>query len=302
MAGGFRLRSGRRPQAAQHGRNVDRMDPRHKDFPLTPDVVLTGRDEDAAAVLKWLLALRAHIIQAEARTRRWLSSTRPLASEPIGLPGAAVWLQIRQRPAGSWWTRHAPNHSPDRPRSRPRRTASRRRLPPSVAAYGPGTTNIVGARRLSRPWKFDLQIARLAQAGAGNAHLHRPRVQANSITIHYLACRRLRQVIRSPGGAGVVELIAAMFAGAWVETSAKDRKIMSDLAGRSYEELEVALASLTGLGGRSCRAMVVQVFPTRPLDPDRRPVHIWPTRPRKLAHRLSRRSSALCDPTQEHLF
>ena len=40
------------------------------------------------------------------------------------------------------------------------------------------------------------------------------------------------------------ELVAAMFAGAWDETSAKDRQIVSDIAGRPYKHVEAVLAPL----------------------------------------------------------
>ena len=50
------------------------------------------------------------------------------------------------------------------------------------------------------------------------------------------------------------ELVAALFAGAWVKSSVRDRKIIGNLAGRRYEEVEAALAPLTGLGGPLVRA------------------------------------------------
>jgi hypothetical protein len=120
------------------------------------------------------------------------------------------------------------------------------------AAYGPGA--IVGARRLPRPWKFDLQMA-LTRAGLPEDDAHRyAHASGRSITVLRRlmpaapSCRATWAEPASP------ELIAAMFAGAWVETSARDRKIISNLAGRPYEEVEAALAPLTGLGGPLVRA------------------------------------------------
>ena len=40
------------------------------------------------------------------------------------------------------------------------------------------------------------------------------------------------------------ELIAAMFAGAWVETSTRDQEIIGTLAGCTYEQVEAVLAPL----------------------------------------------------------
>ena len=40
------------------------------------------------------------------------------------------------------------------------------------------------------------------------------------------------------------ELLAAMLAGGWIETSKLDQKVLSDIAGCSYEKLEQTLAPL----------------------------------------------------------
>ena len=122
------------------------------------------------------------------------------------------------------------------------------------AAYGPGASDFVGARRLPRPWKFDLQIA-LTHAGLREEDAHRlAHASGRSVTV----LRRLMPAAPSYRATWAEpaspELVAALFAGAWVESSARDRKIIGNLAGRRYEDVEAALAPLTGLGGPLVRA------------------------------------------------
>ena len=54
------------------------------------------------------------------------------------------------------------------------------------------------------------------------------------------------------------ELIAAMFMGSWDETSSQDQKIISDLAGCSYEQVEEILAPLAStFGGPLIQVLVI---------------------------------------------
>lgn len=112
-------------------------------------------------------------------------------------------------------------------------------------AYGAGANRFSGSvRLLSKPWRFDLQMA-LKGAGLSEEDAHRfAHASGRSITVlrrlmpsapHY----RLKWAEKAPP-----ELIAAMFAGAWDETSQQDRKVISDLAGRPYEQVEEILAPL----------------------------------------------------------
>ena len=85
---------------------------RATETPLTPDVVLTGRDEDQMAVLKWLRGSAGFVkIQAEAPdeavagfTRR---SARSLSVIDLHI-GAAAWSPTRGIPRGNWWAWERP--------------------------------------------------------------------------------------------------------------------------------------------------------------------------------------------------
>ena len=87
----------------------------------------------------------------------------------------------------------------------------------------------------------------MTRAGLGEEDAHRfAHASGRSITV----LRRLMPAAPSYRATWAEpaspELVAALFAGAWVETSARDRKIISNLAGRRYEDVEAALAPLPG--------------------------------------------------------
>ncbi len=247
------VKIGRRPEGLRNMEEVWTEWIRATETPLTPDVVLTGRDEDQTAVLKWLRgAAQLLSIQAEApdeamaflyaaisplperyRLSYWsrcvVADTNETARQLVGL-GTPLIIVINDPDAGLAQRLVDDGHH-------------------VFAAYGPGASDFVGARRLPRPWKFDLQMA-LTRAGLSDEDAHRfAHASGRSITV----LRRLMPAAPSYRARWAEpaspELIAAMFAGTWVESSAQDRKIVSKLAGRPYEEVEAVLAPLAAMGG-----------------------------------------------------
>ena len=113
------------------------------------------------------------------------------------------------------------------------------------AAYSP---DVVGAgHRLKRPWRHNLQKA-LTSAGLIEEEAHRfARASGRSLTV----LRRLMPAAPhfKPRWADNVptELIAAMLASGWDETSETDKKIVATIAGASYNEVEEKLAPLATL-------------------------------------------------------
>jgi DNA-binding XRE family transcriptional regulator len=242
------VKIGRRPKGLRNMEEVWTEWVRATKTPLTPEVVLTSRDEEQIAVLKWLrgepklLALSAEApdeamaflyaaisplperYRLSYRSRCVVVDTLETARELVGL-GTPLIVALTDPEAGLAQRLVDDGHH-------------------VFAAYGPGTNDFSTARRLSRPWKFDLQMA-LTAAGLSDADAHRfAHASGRSITVlrrlmpaapHY----RPQWAKQAPP-----ELIAAMFAGAWIETSAKDRKIVSALAGCPYEQVEAVLAPL----------------------------------------------------------
>ncbi len=252
------VKIGRRPQGLRNMEEVWTEWVRATETPLTPDVVLTGRDEDQTAVLKWLRGPPQLLsIQAEAPdeamaflyaaisplperyqlaywSRCVVADTRDTARQLVGL-GTPLVIVLTEPEAGLTQRLVADGHH-------------------VFATYGPGASDFVGARRLPRPWKFDLQIA-LTHAGLREEDAHRlAHASGRSVTV----LRRLMPAAPSYRATWAEpaspELVAALFAGAWVESSARDRKMIGKLAGRRYEDVEAALAPLTGLGGPLVRA------------------------------------------------
>lgn len=247
------VRVGRRPEGL---RNLDEAWTewvRATETPLTEDIVLTGREDDQTAILKWLRGPPDMIsIQAEAPEeavaflhaaisplpeahRRYYSSScvvtesRETARRLAELGTPLIVVLVDPDPGVA------------------RRLVSQGHY--VYAAYGPSVNDLGVARRLARPWKFDLQLA-LGRAGLSELDAHRyAHLSGRSITVLRRllpAAPHLRPAWADPA---TPELIAALFAGAWVETSARDRKILSRLAGRPYEDVEAVLAPLTGVGG-----------------------------------------------------
>jgi transcriptional regulator with XRE-family HTH domain len=219
--------------------------------PLTEDIVLTDRDDDATAVLKWLRgAAQLLSVQAEApdeamaflyasisplpepyRLTYWsrsvVAATNETARELIGL-GTPLIIVLIDPEAGLAQRLVDDGHH-------------------VFAAHGPNATPVGATRRLARPWRHNLQIA-LTRAGLSEEDAHRfARASGRSVTV----LRRLMPAAPNcrPKWAEQAppELIAAMLAGAWVETSAADRKIISAISSRPYNQVEEVLAPLASI-------------------------------------------------------
>jgi transcriptional regulator with XRE-family HTH domain len=248
------VRIGRRPQGLRNLEEVWSEWVGATQVPLTADVLLTGRDEDQTAVLKWLREPAQLLsVQAEApdearaflfaaisplpeRYRLWhwsrcvVADSDDTARQLVGLGSPLIVILTNPEPGLAQRLVDDGHHV--------------------FAAYGPGATSHQGGlRRLRRPWKFDLQMA-LVRAGISEEEAHRyTHASGRSITVlrrlmpaapHY----QLEWARKAPP-----ELIAAMFAGAWVGTSPQDQQVISDLAGRPYEQIEEVLAPLAALVG-----------------------------------------------------
>jgi transcriptional regulator with XRE-family HTH domain len=252
------VKIGRRPEGLRNMEEAWSEWVRATETPLTPDVVLTGRDQEQIAVLKWLrdvpqlLSIRAEApdealaflyaaispLPERYRLSYWsrcvVAETAETARQLVGL-GTQLIIVITEPAAGLAQRLVDDGHH-------------------VFAAYGPGANDFVGALQLARPWKFDLQMA-LTRAGFSNEDAHRlAHASGRSITV----LRRLMPAAPSYRASWAQpaspELVAAMFAGAWVETSARDRKIISNLAGQPYEDVEATLGPLAGIGGPLVRS------------------------------------------------
>jgi transcriptional regulator with XRE-family HTH domain len=239
----------RRPEGLRNMEEVWAEWVRATKTPLTTDVLLTGRDEDQAAVLKWVRnSPQLLSVQAEApdeamaflyasistlpesyRLSYWsrcvVADTAETARQLVGLGTPLIIILADPDPGLAQRLVDDGHHV--------------------FAAYGPGANDLLGGmRRLRRPWKFDLQMA-LAHAGLSEEDAHTyAHASGRSITVlrrlmPAAPSYRLKWAEQAPP-----ELIAAMLAGAWVDTSKQDRKIISDLAGRPYEQVEEILAPL----------------------------------------------------------
>lgn len=216
--------------------------------PLTPDIVLTGRDKEQAAVLKWLRgqpSLLSICGEAPDEAVAFLYAAINALPEPYRLSHLSRCMLV---------------DTPETARQLiglrtpliivlmdPEAGLARRLADDGhhvVAAYGANAQDFLDTLRLSRPWTFDLQLA-LRRMGLKEEEAYQlARASGRSITV----LRRLIPAAPSyalpwarPASAA---LIAALFAGAWVETSPQDCQIMSELAGCPYPQVEAALAPL----------------------------------------------------------
>lgn len=221
--------------------------------PLTPDVILADRDADASAIAKWL-----------KETPSLLSAQAESPEEAIAFLYAAI-SPLPPRYRLYYWSRCVIAADNNTARqlvgigsslviglTDPEPGLAHRLAQDGhhvYAAYGPDATATIGMRQLARPWRHNLKMA-LQQAGLSEESSHRlARASGRSIT----ALRRLMPA--APNfqpkwlATAPTELLAAMLAGSWVETSAMDRKVLAALAGRSYEQVEAALAPLAAVVG-----------------------------------------------------
>lgn len=223
--------------------------------PLTAEVVLTDRDEESTAILKWLrepastFALRAEAPEEAIaflhasiarlppnyrlyhESRCVVVADENVARDLVGLgtpliivmPGANAGLHQRLVDDGHY-----------------------------VFAVVSDDERELGARKLRRPWRFNLRMA-LTAAGVGEEEAYR---LSNASGRSLAVLRRLMppELSKIPAWAtSSVELNAAMLAGGWNERSAVDRKIVSFLADKPYEEVETALAPLAATEGGPLR-------------------------------------------------
>lgn len=219
--------------------------------PLTADIMLTDRDEEAAEVLKWLQRPPAqHAVQASSadesiaflqaaldplpasyriayESRCLVATDAETARELVGI-GTPLVVVLQQPEPGLAQRLVADGHH-------------------VYAAYGPGVHATGVVRELARPWRHTLQMA-LNRMGVSDEDAHRlSKASGRSLAV----LRRLmpaaptylpRWAVETPP-----DLIVAMLAGGWSESSAADRKVIAALAGRSYEAVEESLAPLVGV-------------------------------------------------------
>lgn len=241
-------RAGTRPRGLRNLEEFWAEWARATQTPLTPDIVLTGRDKEQTAVLKWL---------------RGQPSFLSICSEAPDEAVAFLYAAINALPEPyrlSHLSRCVLADTPDTARQLiglrtpliivlmdPEAGLARRLADDGhhvVAAYGASAQDFLDTLRLSRPWTFDLQLALKSMGLKEEEAYQLARASGRSITV----LRRLMPAAPSyalpwarPASAA---LIAALFAGAWVETSSQDCQIMSELAGCPYPQVEAALAPL----------------------------------------------------------
>lgn len=221
--------------------------------PLTAEVLVTGREDEQTAVLKWLRgAPELFSIQAEAPDEAMAflhAALDPLPSSyRLSYLGQCVVAnddETARELLGLGTPLIIVMAEPDGGLAQ--RLVSEGNY--VFAAYGPNATSAFNAAKLVRPWRYDLERA-LEHAGLRDEEAHRlAHASGRSITV----LRRLMPAAahKRDGWANPAapELIAAMFGGAWSDRHPRDRQILSDLAGRPYEDVTSVLAPLAGLGG-----------------------------------------------------
>lgn len=247
------VKIGRRPQGLRNMEEVWEEWVRTTEIPLTPDVLLTDRDESHMAVLKLLReAPQLMSIQADAPDEAMAFLYAAISPLPeayrlsvLGRCVVADTAETARQLVGLGTPLIIVMPDPDAGLAR-RLVSDGHHV---FAAYGPSVNDSPNTHRLARPWKFHLQAA-LAQAGLSDEHAHLfARASGRSISV----LRRLmpaapnyraRWAEQAPP-----ELIAAMFAGSWVDTNGRDREIVSALAGCSYGQLETVLAPFSASVG-----------------------------------------------------
>jgi transcriptional regulator with XRE-family HTH domain len=217
---------------------------------LTEEIILVGRDEQQAAILKWLRQAPSSpfSVQAEAPdealaflyasisdlpeadrialfSRCVMADTVMMARQLEGIGAQLIIAMIEPDPGLAQRLVDDGHHV--------------------FAVYGSSINEQAkGVLKLPKPWKSALKIA-LQQAGVEEQEAHQlAHSCGRSITI----LRRLMPVApySRPQWAvdALQELIAAMLVGAWDETSEPDKQVISELADRPYEEVEKVLAPL----------------------------------------------------------
>jgi DNA-binding transcriptional regulator YiaG len=223
---------------------------------LTQEIILTDRDNESTAILKWLKGAPASFaVQAEApdeaiaflhasiarlpknyqlayESRCVVANDAETARDLVGL-GAPLIIVAVSVDAGLVQRLVEDGHH-------------------VFSVHGEDVGVLAPALKLGRPWRFNLQMALLG-AGLSEEEAHRySRASGRSLAV----LRRLMPATpnkvpdwakSSPG------LNAAMLAGAWNELCVEDCKIISFLAGKPYEVVEAELSSLATIKGGPIR-------------------------------------------------
>lgn len=252
------VRIGRRPEGLRNMEEVWAEWIRATETPLTPDVVLVGRDVEQKSVLQWLRNPPEVIaIQAEApdEAMAFLYASASPLPEPFRL---------------AYWSRCVVADSPDIARrliglgtplivvvTEPEPGLARQLVDDGhhvFAVFGANATMVGGLQALPRPWRYDLERA-LSAAGVAEVDAHRwAHLSGRSITVLRRLMPAAPQFRTEWARTASPDLIAAMFAGAWVDHNPVDQEIVSELAGRPYAEVSAGLARLAELGGPLVRA------------------------------------------------
>jgi hypothetical protein len=242
------VRIGRRPKGLRNLEEAWAEWVRATILPLIEEIILTDRDDEGTAVLKWLRDPPSLLsVQAEA------------PDEAIAFLYAAI-SPLPEAHRLSYWSRCVIAVDNETARdlvgigspliivlSDPEPGLAQRLVDDGhhvYSAHGPDVAILAVGRRLARPWRHNLQMA-LRRAGFDDENAHRlARNSGRSITV----LRRLMPAAPNykPAWANIAppELLAAMLAGGWLETSKLDQKVLSDIAGCPYEKLEQTLAPL----------------------------------------------------------
>lgn len=220
-------------------------------WPLTEDLMLADRSEDAAGVLRWLrgepsiLALQAttteevvafvhatlselpHDLAAAYRARALVVTTADAARTLSNAPAPLILL-LAEPEAGLARTLANRGHF-------------------VLLAYGDRVMGRGEVRALARPSREGIAAA-LQNAGVAEP---RARSMARDSARNLAVLRRL--IPGAPGrlpwwaeGTFPRALLAALLAGGWVETSEGDRARLADLAGQPYEAVVSQLTPLVG--------------------------------------------------------
>jgi hypothetical protein len=226
--------------------------------PLSPELIIADRDDQAISVLRWLYSSESMLcVQAEA------------ADEAIAFLHATVGL-LPPNNQIYWESRILAAQSDDVARQLiglgPKLIVVLNGGDPGVAAAlvndghhvyiacGSDIGSPVDIMRLPRPWRHTIE-RELKTMGLPMLDARRfAGLCGRSLTV-------LRRILTAspasrPGWSGSAappSLLSAMLAGAWREDHPADRKVLERLSGRAYNELEAELAPLASSFGGPVR-------------------------------------------------
>lgn len=221
--------------------------------PLAEHILLTDRDEDAAAIQKWIKEVPALLsIQAEAPEEAiaFLYAALSTLPEPyrlsylsrcviagddqtsralVGVGSHLIIVLTDPNIAVAHQLVHDGHHV--------------------FAVFGPDLSASAPARRLARPWRYHLEKA-LTLSGVAEPEAHRlATASGRSVTV----LRRLMPTALSYRPAWATpartELLAALLAGGWDESNEADREVIATLTGAPYDVAAAALAPFASMVG-----------------------------------------------------